>query len=107
MREKHTYYDWLIEQNVSPDQQSKLHILLYLLSDKLTGDLITAEYDRKIRDSVPEFAHILDASTITQELVYSTLESNFQFSKASINKMIEGMRKQGNFAKLTEFMGQP
>ncbi|MDN9010686.1 hypothetical protein [Brevibacillus laterosporus] len=50
MREKNTYYDWLIEQNVSPDQQSKLHILLYLLSDKLTGDLITAEYERKIRD---------------------------------------------------------
>ncbi|XOS90950.1 hypothetical protein ACLMAB_19590 [Brevibacillus laterosporus] len=47
MHEKYTYYDWLTEQNLSSGQQSKLHIFLYLISDKLTGNLITAEYDKK------------------------------------------------------------
>lgn len=105
--EKFTYYDWFTEQNLSSEKQSKLTILLHLISDKLTGDTITAEYDRKIRDSVPEFVHILDASEITQELVHTTLESNFLFTKQSINRMFEGMGNQGNFAKLAEFMGQP
>ncbi len=107
LHEKYTYYDWLTEQNLSSGQQSKLHIFLYLISDKLTGNLITAEYDKKIRDTVPEFAHILDASAITRELVYSTLETNFLFTKQSIDRMVEGMGNQGNFAKLTEFMGRP
>ncbi|ASJ53312.1 hypothetical protein BP422_06950 [Brevibacillus formosus] len=104
MSQEFTYYDWFLEQNLTSEQESKLNILLYLISDKLTNENITEDYDRKIRQTAPEFVNILDAPEITHELIITTLVANFQLTRESVSQMFEGMRNQGNFAKLAEFM---
>ncbi|MGK5508154.1 hypothetical protein [Brevibacillus formosus] len=104
MSQEFTYYDWFLEQNLTSEQESKLNILLYLISDKLTNEKIVEDYDRKIRQTAPEFVHILDAPEITHELIITTLVANFQLTTESVSQMFEGMRNQGNFAKLAEFM---
>lgn len=101
---EHTYYDWVVTNNLTNEERSKLNILFHLLSDKLKEVPFSSRYETRIRESVPEFIPILEAKEITKEAIYKVLQDNFRFSEESINQLFEGMYNQGNFKELANFI---